>query len=472
MTLHPVNVAEISQLNGIFAPTVDEIDASPLKVVQGALPRDLLGCYLRNGPNVRFTPLGSYTYPLDGDGMIHGLWFDGTSARYCNRFVRTPALDVEERAGHALWPGVMTGQFPSADDVGEALAGTDRDAPSVHVIRHAGRLLALAEGARPFELDVDLATKGPYYFDGRLMSGMCAHPKIDPVTGEMILFRYGLDKEPWLCWSVVNADGAVTRCETAIDIDGPYMIHDCVITSSYLVLFICPLLFDFAAAQRGDSLLLWLPERGTRVVAIERSSGEAQWFETDACWIWHFANAFEQATGPGSTEIVVDYPVWSHCGMGLVKERATGGVIRARLDVSDGTTSFQELSDEITEFPRIDDRLVGQKHRYFHIAGKDPDAPTSIPGEWNRLLRYDTVTGQFQDRRGGSTRFGEAVFAPRAGSADESDGYILTYAFDSETLATSLVILDAADIAAEPIATLEMPHRVPFGLHGSWLSTE
>jgi carotenoid cleavage dioxygenase-like enzyme len=25
---------------------------------------------MRNGPNPKFPPLGSYTYPLDGDGMV------------------------------------------------------------------------------------------------------------------------------------------------------------------------------------------------------------------------------------------------------------------------------------------------------------------------------------------------------------------------------------------------------------------
>ena len=468
----PIDVTAVPQLNGIFAPTVDEIDAGPLEVVQGALPRDLVGCYLRNGPNCRFTPLGSYSYPLDGDGMVHGLWFDGKSARYANRFVRTPALEVEERAGRALWPGVMTGQFPSAEEVGRELAGTDRDAPGIHVIRHAGRILALAEGARPFELAGDLATIGPYSFGGALPSGLCAHPKIDPLTGEMILFRYGLERAPWLTWSVVAADGRVTRCETPIDLDGPTMIHDGVITASYLVLFVCPLRFDLEAASRGGSLLSWRPELGTRIVAVERATGAARWFDAEACWIWHFANAYERSSERGSTEIVVDYPVWSHAGMGLVAEPVTCGVVRARLDMASGRASFQDLSDEMSEFPRLDERRVGQRHRYFHMAAKDPDQPTKVAGEWNRLVRYDMASGQVRERRGGTTRFGEAVFAPRTGSRDESDGYIVTYAYDGETLSTSFVILDAADIAAEPVATLRLPQRVPFGLHGSWLPAD
>jgi carotenoid cleavage dioxygenase-like enzyme len=60
-------------LNGIFAPTQSELDETPVAVISGAVPADLDGTYYRNGPNSRFAPLGSYTYPLDGDGMLHAV---------------------------------------------------------------------------------------------------------------------------------------------------------------------------------------------------------------------------------------------------------------------------------------------------------------------------------------------------------------------------------------------------------------
>jgi|GEM_PF-3234338 carotenoid cleavage dioxygenase-like enzyme len=66
MEMKPVDPASIAHLNGIFAPIQDEIDIGPLEVVQGSLPRELTGIYLRNGPNCRFPALGSYTYPLNG----------------------------------------------------------------------------------------------------------------------------------------------------------------------------------------------------------------------------------------------------------------------------------------------------------------------------------------------------------------------------------------------------------------------
>ena len=77
-----VDPATVARLSGIFAPIRDEIEVWPLEVVQRAIPRELTGIHLRNGPNCRFPPLGSYTYPLDGDGMLHAIELADGRARY------------------------------------------------------------------------------------------------------------------------------------------------------------------------------------------------------------------------------------------------------------------------------------------------------------------------------------------------------------------------------------------------------
>jgi carotenoid cleavage dioxygenase-like enzyme len=226
----------------------------------GAVPKDLTGTYLRNGPNARFTPIGSYTYPLDGDGMIHAVSFAKGRAAYKNRYVRTPSMAAEELAGRALWGGLMTPIQPSAEQVGPELAARFKDLPDVSIVRHAGRLLALAESARPFLLSDNLDTVGPWYFGGKLPKGITAHPKVDPSTGELVVFRYDFEA-PFLTWAVVDKDGVVTRAEQPVEIDAPYMIHDFAITARFIVLFICPARFD----PSGGEMLRWEPERGTRI---------------------------------------------------------------------------------------------------------------------------------------------------------------------------------------------------------------
>lgn len=171
---HAFDPSRVVHLSGRFAPVTEEVDEAELSVT-GSLPAELDGVFLRNGPNPRFTPIGSYLYPIDGDGMLHGVWISGGRARYRNRFVRTPALVAEERAGRALWGGIESMILPQVPDVEPELAGTFRDMPDINVVRHAGRLLALAESDCPFLMAPDLRTVGKETFDGAL-------PPVSPRT--------------------------------------------------------------------------------------------------------------------------------------------------------------------------------------------------------------------------------------------------------------------------------------------------
>ena len=101
----PVDVPWIDDdphLSGNFLPVLREVDARDLRVTSGRIPADLRGVYMRNGPNPEFKPIG-YTYPLDGDGMIHAVFIENGKARYRNRFVNTQSLAVERRAGKAVF---------------------------------------------------------------------------------------------------------------------------------------------------------------------------------------------------------------------------------------------------------------------------------------------------------------------------------------------------------------------------------
>lgn len=44
------------------------------------------------------------------------------------------------------------------------------------------------------------------------------------------------------------------------------------------------------------------------------------------------------------------------------------------------------------------------------------------------------------------------------------------YVIDTSTETTDLVILDAMDMAAEPVTQVNFPHRIPPGFHGNWLA--
>lgn len=74
-------------LAGNFAPVPDEITVTELAVT-GAIPPELTGWYLRNGPNPHEATSAHW---FTGDGMVHGVRLDaGKATSYRNRWVRTP----------------------------------------------------------------------------------------------------------------------------------------------------------------------------------------------------------------------------------------------------------------------------------------------------------------------------------------------------------------------------------------------
>ena len=454
----PVDMAHHAHLSGVFAPQRQEVDVSDLAMT-GEIPDDLHGSYLRNGPNPRFDPIGSYVYPLDGDAMVHRLDIGDGAAHYRNRFVRTPMVVAEEKADHAIWSGLTDGYTPPATEVGPELAGTFRQLPDINVVEHGGRLLAMAESDQPYRLDpADLATIARDDCDGAMAVGSTAHPKLDPETGELVLFNYVLEA-PYLTWAVIGRDGQTLRPPTPVDgVDRPLMIHDMALTSRYVVLFLCPLVFDIEALLSGGGLLRWQPDSGTRIALIPRDGSAIGWIDAEPMWVWHFANGFDT---PGADTVTVDYVEWTYPGgFADMPTPATSALVRAVLDPARGTIVRTTMGTSVNvEFPRVDDRMLTRSHTQVATVGKS----AGDSGELDSLWFHDLRSGSESCWRP-AVAIGEPIYLP----GTERD-YWGAFGTDPTDMSSYFYILPADDPAAGPLATVHMPIRVPAGLHGAWL---
>jgi carotenoid cleavage dioxygenase len=429
-------------LRGNHAPVAEEITAFDLPV-EGALPPELDGLFVRNGPNPRS---GTSPHWFAGDGMLHGVRLErGRASWYRNRYVRTPSFLDEQRAV-----------------IGEGGIDLTAGGPAnTHVIEHGGRILALVEIAHPCEVGPELETVGMHDFEGRLTTAMTAHPKRCPRTGELHFFGYGF-APPLLTYHVADAQGRLIRSEE-IPVAGPTMIHDFAITDEHALFLDLPVVFDGERAMQGGMPFGWSDSYGARIGVLERGApgGRTRWLEIDPCYVFHPVNAW--AEGERVVLDVARYPQ-------LWRERSdrfdTASLHRFEIDLAAGRVSETALDERPVEFPRIDERRAGGHHRFGYAVGSF----SAEAGSSSYLLKYDFHRGEgLEHRFGDAGAVSEGVFVPAADGTGEDEGWVLSLVYDGSSNSSSFVVLDAGAFEGPPIARIPLPQRVPFGFHGSWV---
>ena len=437
-------------LTGNYAPVADEATVTDLEVT-GGIPDALDGLYLRTGPNPLGPPLEPYHWFI-GDGMVHGIQLSGGRAvSYRNRWVRT--APVAERLGEAGVPGPSQPLY---------------DVSNTNVMGFAGRILSLTEGCYPYELSNELATRCRVDFDAPLPHGMTAHPKVDPVTSELLAFSYWWD-EPYLLYHVVEPNGTL-RVTEPIGLPAPVSMHDFAITRNNVLFFDQPAVFDLAAAETSGFPFAWKPENGARVGVLPRDgrASDVRWFETEVCYTFHPLNAYEEDDGT----IVVDVPKLSSVFTGpalIVEPDEEQCLERWTIDPGAGKVRQELVDDTRQDFCRVDPRLLGSKHRYGYTAA----VGRTLPYDDTRVFKHDFATGTRNVHDFGPGRHpGEFVFVPDPERvADEDGGWLLGLVHDDASNRTSLAVLDAQDVAGASVAEVRVPRRIPYGFHGTWIAT-
>jgi carotenoid cleavage dioxygenase len=436
-------------LSGNFAPVSGELTALDLPVA-GEIPRELEGLLVRIGPNPIAPDPRTHHWFL-GNGMVHGVRLRGGRAEwYRRRFVRDD--DVVRAYG---WPEVP-GPRPEWQ-LGGGVANT-------HVIGHAGRIFALVEaGNLPVELDAGLETVARSDFGGTLAGGFAAHAKRDPGSGELHAAVYSPFAEA-VQHVVVATDGRVRR-SVAISRPGKPMVHDCAITGRYFVLLDLPVTFDPKNVEDGYPLpYRWNPGYGARVGLLPREgrAEEIVWCEVEPCYVFHPLNAYDAPDGRVVLDVVRHPKMFASDFRGPNEGAPT--LERWTLDPRGGRAQEQQLDEQGQEFPRLDERRIGRPYRFGYTAAFG--SGLAMGG----LFKHDLRDGKRElHHEGPARRFMEPVFVPRSADAAEDDGYVLAYLHDAATDRSDVVILHAQDFAGGPLATIQLPDRVPFGFHGSWV---
>jgi len=485
-------------LDGNFAPVREELTVTDLRVT-GEVPANLNGRYVRNGPNA-LAEIDPVTYEwFSATAMVHGVRLrDGRAEWYRNRWLRTDA--VCDSLGEPRRPGPIH-------------AGIDH-AVHTNVIGQAGRTFVITEGgANPFELTEDLDTVGSCDFDGTLPAGggYVSHPHRDPVTGEWHAVSYFGGRANRVHYTVLDTTARIRR-SIEIPVDGQPAMHDFALTEHYIVIYDLPLVVDLRRVAGGlprplrrpaDALiprlvrhgfvpdplfagtlrmlqpnskhrlpLRWDSSHAARIGVLPRD-GETQdlrWFDVEPCHVWHTLNAYE-----ADDTIVIDfvrYPKMYDTDRSWPNPTDGDPTLdRWNIDLIANKVREERVDDRPQEFPQVDERVVGRRHRYGYTVGAerlDPALQTGLVAHSDTMFKHDFASGATTKRHlGPGTSASEFVFVPSNADGAEDDGVVMGYVYDAHTDRSDLTMLDAQTL--DTVAVVHLPTRVPFGFHGNWL---
>ena len=434
-----------SYLSGNFSPVTLESTITEMEVT-GKIPEELTGRFLRNGPNPYGDVSASSYHWFTGDGMVHGLRLEeGKADWYRNRWVRSNHI-VEE--------------------LGESTNGRQLGGgPNTHVICHNSRTWALVEsGTSPVELTYELDTIGHNPGWG----AYTAHPKVDPVTGELHAMCYDWANYHDHIKYVVMDSQANLVSSTDIKMPGMCMIHDMSITENYVVIYDLPVTISFTALATGSNFpFRWDNDHEPRVGLMPRNGDPKDiiWSSVSQNYAYHPMNAYEDKDG----NVVIDI-----CRYDRMFDEDTNGPFGDSMPKLDRWTintrtkilSEQRVDDRPQEFPRIHPDLIGKPYQYGYVLAAEGS-------EFPAIYKHDMNSGESWTFDFGPGRHGaEPYFIPKEDAQSEDDGYLMTYVFDEGRQASELIILDALDFSRPALAQVHLPVRVPYGFHGSWVSDD
>lgn len=433
-------------LNGIHAPMRQEVTLQNLSVT-GTIPAALNGRYLRMGPNPMAPNPAKYHW-FAGDGMIHGIRIeDGQAVWYRNRWIRSEAVTKA---------------------LGEVRTEGPRhvfDTVNTNVVGFAGKVLGVVEaGSTPVEIGDLLETRRYTDFDGTLHGSFTAHPHVDPLTGEMLGICYDVSKWTSVRYVVITPDGR-TRREVKIPVKHGPMIHDSAFTQRFAIILDLPVTFSLKAAASGYNFpYRWNKSHKARVGLLPRE-GDAKdiiWCPIDPCYVFHAVNSYDAADGTVILDVVVHDRMFANSTAGPDSLRT--GLERWILDPSTRAVEQIVLDATPQEFPRPDERLLGQPYRYaYTMALTSPFVGTG-------LFKHDLLNGTRETHDFSPHRHPcEFTFAPAYAEAEEDEGWLIGFVIDTASETTDLVILDARNFSGAPQASIHIPHIVPTGFHGNWI---
>ncbi|MDJ0839559.1 MAG: carotenoid oxygenase family protein [Acidobacteriota bacterium] len=443
--------------------------------IQGRLPDYVRGIIYMNGP-ARFQ-IGDETrrHWLDGDGMVRALDLAAGEAAFTSRYVQTKRYVEENEAGRRIYRS-----FGTAFQGDSLIQNMSLASPAnVSAYPFGPNLLAFGEQSLPWLLDpftLDTLGEQPSVTKMNRLGALSAHPKFDGdrmanfgirIMGpraRLFYYEFGPDLEPVVYGNTV--------------LSGPCLIHDFAISEHYAVFHVGPYFLDARKfLKQGGSLmdsLKWNPTTVTELVVIQRSSAETvgRIPLSGVRFCLHLVNAYDHKGEITVDLIETEKPFYDQYIPAPHMFSNLGACSAVRIRLRPGMESPDEVIEvplgRHADFPSVPKTDTGRPSAWYWALGM-PSAPAPAPKFYNELFRFDPVNGGVADQW--TAGVGECLGAEPVVMCDPDDADRCTIGcqlFIPRTEKASWVFFDGHNLAAGPVARVDLPAFDPPGFHTCW----
>lgn len=481
-----VNFSTDPSATGFFAPTRYEADLFDCEV-EGQIPKDLNGAFYRACVDWFYPskdPIND-AVPFNGDGYIGMFRIANGNCDYKGRYVRTDRYLADRKARKQLF-GLYRNR--STDD--PSVQNLSRTVANTSPYSHSGKFFALKEDFLPIEMDPNtLETIGPWDFHGKYESQtFTAHPKTDPVTGEMICYGYeaagDLSNDVFVYW--VDKSGHVSR-EVRFKAPIVSMMHDIAVSEKHIVFNTCGFVTSEELLKAGKVHWAWDYNAPTYIGILPRD-GEAKdirWFKGPQSAAIHFLNAITK-----DNKVIVDAPISDGNpfpffpqldGSPWNPQKAVTAFRRWTFDLNSKKETWEEeklFQQAPGALCRMDERYLTLPHRYGFMGFGDHSKPFDEKRAGNLRGRVSNSYGRFDFHTneiksyfvGDVHSLHEPQFVPKKQQGPEGEGYLVGCVNNYAEMHSELAIVDAQ--AMEEVARVILPFRLPTQVHGWWADTD
>ncbi|MET0279825.1 MAG: carotenoid oxygenase family protein [Steroidobacteraceae bacterium] len=456
--------------------------------VLGKIPADLEGAFYRVGYEWFYPPSFADDAVLNADGYASMFRFKGGKVDYRGRWVETHRLQQLRKARRQLY-GYYRNPYTDDPSIRDAARPNLRTVANTSPLVQGGKLFALKEDGLPHQLDPNtLATIGPWDFQGKWQSQtFTAHPKLDPVSGQMISFGYeatGLASDDlWICTH--DRAGNVQR-EVRTKVPYVSVIHDMAITQKHVLIPFGGYVSSRERLLAGKVHWGWDDTKPAMIGVLPRDGDarDMRWFKGPLRCLMHTFNAQDEKNG----RITLYAPFWDSNffpffppvdGKPWNPAGARAFIRKITLDMNSRKDTWTEeilWPMQVSDLGKVDPRVLSLPTRYAFTGFSDTERPldrarigSSAPASvTNSYGRFDLATGRLERYYAGATHnLQEPSFVPRRGGG-EGDGYLVGVAENLAERRAELVIADAQHLADGDVARVVLPFRISPQVHGVW----